>query len=148
MGAPEKGAAMISLVSRYTDAKGRRARGWLFYDAECTFCARCARWVAPILRRRGLGVAPLQDPRVSDLLNTPLGELMLAIRYLDERGEQFCGADAIIAIAREIWWAVPLLWFAKFPCGMRWMRSGYAWVAARRSCTAVVCLAESKLKEV
>ncbi len=31
---------MISLVSEYTDGKGRHARGWLFFDAECKFCTR------------------------------------------------------------------------------------------------------------
>jgi len=40
---------MISLVSEYTDGKGRHARGWLFFDAECKFCTRIARWLAPIL---------------------------------------------------------------------------------------------------
>ena len=44
---------MISLVSEYTDGKGRHARGWLFFDAECKFCTRIARWLAPILERRG-----------------------------------------------------------------------------------------------
>jgi len=59
---------MISLVNEYTDGKGRHARGWLFFDADCKFCTRIARWLAPILERRNLGVAPLQDPRVSALL--------------------------------------------------------------------------------
>src|SRR6266404_657521 len=55
---------MISLASEFTDGKGRHARGWLFFDAECGFCTRTARWLLPILERRGLAVAPLQDPRV------------------------------------------------------------------------------------
>src|SRR6266850_1176195 len=54
---------MISLVSEYTDGKGRHARGWFFFDAECRFCTRIARWLAPILEKRGLELAPLQDPR-------------------------------------------------------------------------------------
>jgi hypothetical protein len=28
---------MISLASEFTDAKGRHARGWFFFDAECGF---------------------------------------------------------------------------------------------------------------
>src|SRR5207248_463511 len=54
---------MISLVSEYTDGKGRHARGWLFFDAECKFCTRIARWLAPILEKRGMALAPLQDAR-------------------------------------------------------------------------------------
>ena len=46
---------MISLVNEYTDGKGRHARGWLFFDADCKFCTRIARWLVPILERRNLG---------------------------------------------------------------------------------------------
>src|SRR5258708_2164206 len=72
---------MISLVSEYTDGKGRHARGWLFFDAECRFCTRIARWIAPILERRGVLLGPLVDARVRALVGMPRGELM--------RGSQF-----------------------------------------------------------
>ena len=71
---------MISLASEMTDSKGRHARGWLFYDAECDFCTRIARFVAKPMRRRQLGVAPLQDPRVISLLGVPPDQLLLAVR--------------------------------------------------------------------
>src|SRR6266481_5742802 len=45
---------MISLASEFTDGKGRHARGWLFFDAECGFCTRTARW---LLRIVAAGVA-------------------------------------------------------------------------------------------
>ncbi len=67
---------MISLVSEYTDGKGRHARGWLFFDAECRFCTLIARWLAPILEKRGMALAPLQDPRVGALLGLSREELM------------------------------------------------------------------------
>ena len=73
---------MISLTSEFTDGKGRHARGWLFFDAECAFCTRIARWLAPILERRGLAVAPLQDPRVGALLGMSREELLREIRLL------------------------------------------------------------------
>jgi predicted DCC family thiol-disulfide oxidoreductase YuxK len=73
---------MISLVSEYTDGKGRHARGWLFFDAECRFCTRIARWIAPILERRGMALAPLQDPRVGALLGMPREELLFEMRFL------------------------------------------------------------------
>src|SRR3974390_1991628 len=81
-----RGAFMISLTHEYTDGKGRHARGWLFYDAEGAFCTRIPRWVAGPLYRRGLGVAPLQDPRVGSLLNVTREELLRELRYLDEGG--------------------------------------------------------------
>jgi predicted DCC family thiol-disulfide oxidoreductase YuxK len=130
---------MISLISEYTDGKGRRARGWLFFDAECEFCTRIARWLAPILERRALAVAPLQDPRVGALLGLTEAELMREMRFLLSDGSQYGGADACVALAREIWWARPLVWLARVPGLMDVLRRGYQKVAARRSCAAASC---------
>src|SRR5215470_8627188 len=134
---------MISLASEFTDRKGRHARGWLFFDAECLFCTRLARWVGPILVRHGMAVAPLQDPRVAALLGLPEEELLRELRFLLSDSAQFGGADAIVALAREIWWARPLVWLAKLPGIINVLRMGYAWVAAKRSCAAAGCVAQS-----
>ena len=127
---------MISLADEYTDGKGRHANGWLFFDAECGFCTRSARWIAPILRRRGMAVAPLQDPRVGPLLGINREVLLRELRFLLSDGMQYGGADAVVAVAREIWWARPLAWFAKLPGAMNLLHSSYRWVAAQRSCAA------------
>ncbi|HXJ12685.1 MAG TPA: DUF393 domain-containing protein [Candidatus Limnocylindrales bacterium] len=127
---------MISLANEYTDGKGPHAKGWLFFDADCRFCTRSARWIAPILRRRGMAVAPLQDPRVSALLGMNREALLMELRFLLSDGKQYGGADAVVAVAREIWWGRPLVWFAKLPGAMNLLRSGYRWVAAQRSCAA------------
>jgi predicted DCC family thiol-disulfide oxidoreductase YuxK len=134
---------MISLASPYTDGKGRHARGWLFFDANCKFCTRFARWLAPILQKRNLAVAPLQDPRVSELLGMTREELLHEIRFLLSDGTQFGGADAIVSLAKEISWAAPLVWFSNFPGGKRLLRAWYRRFAARRSCAAVSCPLES-----
>jgi predicted DCC family thiol-disulfide oxidoreductase YuxK len=130
---------MISLASEFTDGKGRHARGWLFFDAECGFCTRIARWLRPILLRRGLAVAPLQDVRVGALLGLPEAELLRELRFLLSDGKQTGGADAVLALAREIWWARPLVWVSSIPGMMAVLRRGYRWVAARRSCAAMHC---------
>ena len=130
---------MISLASEYTDGKGRHAKGWLFFDAECGFCSRIARWLAPILARRGFAVAPLQDPRVSELLGMPRQELLRELRFLLSDGRHYGGADAIIAMAQEIKWARPVVWFAKVPGTMDLLNACYRWMAERRSCAAVGC---------
>jgi predicted DCC family thiol-disulfide oxidoreductase YuxK len=130
---------MISLASEFTDGKGRHARGWLFFDAECGFCTRIARWLTPILRKQGLEVAPLQDQRVGALLGLSPGELMREMRFLLSDGSQYGGADAAVALAREIWWGWPLVWLAKIPGMKDRLRSGYRWLAARRSCSAENC---------
>jgi predicted DCC family thiol-disulfide oxidoreductase YuxK len=139
---------MISLVSEYTDGKGRHARGWLFWDAECKFCTQIARWLAPFLERRGLALAPLQDPRVGALLGMSGAELLREMRFLLTDGSQFGGADACVALAREIWWGRPLVWISKIPGMMELLHRGYRWVAASRSCAAVSCPADQSSPRV
>ena len=125
---------MISLASEMTDRKGRHARGWLFYDAECNFCTRLARWLARPLHKRGLAVAPLQDPRVGALLGLPREELLRAIRLVMSDGQQYAGAEVLVALARELWWLRPLAWIAMVPRGSSFLRWIYEYVARRRKC--------------
>ena len=130
---------MISLTSEFTDAKGRHARGWFFFDAECGFCTRIARVLAPIVRRRGMDVAPLQDPRVRALLGLSKTDLMREMRVVMAEGTHSGGADAAVALAREFWWARPLVWLARVPVVMTALRRIYRWIAIRRHCTAAHC---------
>ena len=125
---------MISLASEMTDSKGRHARGWLFFDAHCAFCTRIARLLAKPLRRRGLGLAPLQDPRVRALLGLSREELLQAIRFVSGDARQHSGADALLVLARELWWARPLVWISKIPGTMRWLHLGYNAVVKRSGC--------------
>jgi predicted DCC family thiol-disulfide oxidoreductase YuxK len=127
---------MISLTSEMTDSKGQHARGWLFYDAECNFCTRIARWLVRPMRRRRLGIAPLQDPRVGMLLGLSLEELLYAVRFLAPDGSLHSGADAFLVLAREFWWARPLIWIARIPGARGVIHAGYRYVARNRRCQA------------
>lgn len=127
---------MISLASEMTDRKGRHARGWLFFDAECEFCTRTAAWLSPVMRRRGLDMAPLQDPRVGALLGLSRKELRRTIRLVMADGTQHLGADVVLAVANELEWAWPLQWMVKIPGILPAMRVVYQWVARRRRCPA------------
>jgi len=86
-----------------TDSKGRHARGWLFFDAECEFCSGIATWLMGPMKRRGLAVAPLQDPRVGSLLGLSQGELLRAICFVRTNGSRHMGVSAVLAVARELW---------------------------------------------
>jgi predicted DCC family thiol-disulfide oxidoreductase YuxK len=130
---------MISLASEYTDGKGRHAKGWLFFDADCRFCTRIARWLAPILLRRGMAVAPLQDPRVGSLLGLTREQLLRELRFLLSDGTQYGGANAVLAVARQIWWCHPLVWLSMIPGMMDLLHAGYRWIAQQRSCAAASC---------
>jgi predicted DCC family thiol-disulfide oxidoreductase YuxK len=129
---------MISLTSEFTDTKGRHARGWLFYDADCAFCVKIVRALAPTLQKRNFALAPLQDPRVSALLGLSQTELLLEMRLLLSDGQQAGGADAAVALAHKIWWARPLVWLSKLPGMMKLLRRAYRWIAAHRKCSAAI----------
>src|SRR5713101_4638960 len=133
---------MISLANEFTDGKGRHARGWLFFDAECAFCTRIARWLVPILERRGLALAPLQDPRVGALLGLSREELLREMRFVLADGSRTGGAEAAVALAQEIWWWRPLVWLARVPGAMGLMRTIYQRFARSRQCAATGCPAE------
>jgi predicted DCC family thiol-disulfide oxidoreductase YuxK len=135
---------MISLISELTDRKGPHARGWLFFDAECALCTRVARFLAGPMRRRGLEVAALQDPRVGALLGLSQQELLRAVRFVGPDGRQFAGADALLGVAKELWWAQPLAWLATIPGILPALRAGYRWGATRWNCHANYCVAVSR----
>jgi len=131
---------MISLSSVYTDGKGRHADGWFFYDANCAFCTRIALRLEPILARRSLAIAPLQDPRVASLLGLTSEELLREMKFLHSDGRQLGGASAAIAIAQNIWWARPLVWLSKIPGMMSILESIYRQISARRSCASAASI--------
>lgn len=93
-----------------------------------------------------MALAPLQDPRVAALLALPHDELMKEMQFLLSDGSRYGGADAAVELAREIWWATPLVWFSKIPGAMEILRKGYRWVAANRSCSAAQCPVEQSSK--
>jgi len=132
---------MISLTSEFTDTKSRHARGWLFFDADCHFCVKIARALAPTLQKRNFALAPLQDPRVGALLGLSQSELLLEMRLLLSNGQQAGGADAAVAFAHEIWWARPLVWLARLPGMMQLLRRAYRSTAAHRKCSAAISCA-------
>jgi predicted DCC family thiol-disulfide oxidoreductase YuxK len=127
---------VISLTSEITDGKGRHARAWLFFDAECQFCTGIAAAIEPSMKRRGLAVAPLQDPRVRALLGVSATELQRTIRYLTPNGSYYSGGNALLSLAREFWWARLLIWMARIPGAAPVMRAGYEWIARHRRCPA------------
>jgi acetyl esterase len=134
-------APMISLITEMTDSKGRKARaGWVFFDGDCGFCMSIARRLRPMLEPRGFAIATLQDPRVREQLSLPERELLAELRVLAHDGRQFGGADAIIYLARQVWWAWPLWALAQVPGIRPALRFAYRWIAARRHCLGGVCV--------
>jgi predicted DCC family thiol-disulfide oxidoreductase YuxK len=131
---------MISLSSEMTDAKGSRTpRGWVFFDRDCPTCTSLARRFRRPLEKRGFGLAGLQDFRVQSLLDLPREELLREMRVATAEGKIYGGADAIVYLARQIWWAWPLYAAAKLPGVPRILGVCYRWFADHRTCSSGVC---------
>jgi len=109
-------------------------RGWLMFDAACTFCTRAAKRIQPSLARWGIGVIPLQTDWVRSLLAERNEPLLKEIRFLNAKGDLTGGAEALVEVAKKFWWAQPIAWVARVPGVMPLLRKAYAAVAARRHC--------------
>ena len=133
---------MISLSSEMTDTKGRHAaRGWVFFDRECSVCTSLARRFRRTLETRGFGLATLQDPRVRALLDLPSEDLLREMRVATGDGKIYGGAEAIVFLSRQIWWAWPLYAAAKLPGVLRILETCYRWFADHRTFSPGSCSA-------
>jgi predicted DCC family thiol-disulfide oxidoreductase YuxK len=136
---------MISLSSEMTDSKGRRAsHGWVFFDRDCNICISLARRFRKTFEKRGLGLAALQDPRVAALLDLPPEQLLREMRVITSDDRVYGGADAIVYLTRQIWWAWPIYIAAQLPGMRRIFRAGYCWFADHRNCSSGMCAVAQK----
>jgi predicted DCC family thiol-disulfide oxidoreductase YuxK len=131
---------MISLNSEITDMKGSCAsRGWICFDRDCSVCRSLAHRFRQTLESRGFGLAALQDPRVQALLDLPPHKLLQEMRVATSEGRIYGGAQAVIYLSRQIWWAWPLYALAQLP-GVPWVLDAcYRWFANHRTCVGGVC---------
>jgi predicted DCC family thiol-disulfide oxidoreductase YuxK len=131
---------MISLSAEMTDTKGRRAvRGWIFFDRDCSVCTSLVRRFRRTFEKRGFGLAALQDPRVAALLALPPEDLLREMRVITNEGEIHGGAEAVVYLARQVWWAWPLYAAAQLPGVPRILDAGYRWFADHRPCSSGTC---------
>jgi predicted DCC family thiol-disulfide oxidoreductase YuxK len=131
---------VISLSSEITDAKGRRARrGWVFFDRDCSICTSLANRFRHTLEARGFGLAALQDPRAQALLDVPPAELLREMRLVTAEGQIYGGAEAIVYLSSQIWWAKPIYVAAKIPGVMAMLKACYRWFADHRTCLGGTC---------
>jgi predicted DCC family thiol-disulfide oxidoreductase YuxK len=107
--------------------------GWVLYDAECPFCRRWAARFEKILTLHGFDLSPLQSPWVRECFDLPELELFSRLRVLTRDGRDLTGAEALVFIARHIWWAWPLYPISKLPGFLPLGRILYDRIASSRS---------------
>lgn len=112
-------------------------RGWIFYDGDCRYCTAAADRLARLFRRRGFYFVPLQTPWVQKSLGLQPDAPLKEMRVLTEEDQDLGGADAIVFLARKIWWAWPFYSLARLPGTRRMLDRTYRWIAAHRGCTHI-----------
>jgi predicted DCC family thiol-disulfide oxidoreductase YuxK len=111
------------------------ARGWIFYDSACASCRQAAKTLGHFFGRRGFYFLPLQMPWAQKHLGLEPKALLKKMRVLTAKGEGFGGAEAVLYLARQVWWARPVYWLAKISVIHRAIDFGYRWIARHRGCT-------------
>jgi predicted DCC family thiol-disulfide oxidoreductase YuxK len=107
-------------------------RGWIGYDAECSLCRGWVRRWEPTLTPRGFVFIPLQDVFWRNRFSLPPGVIPDEMKLLLPDGALLGGAEAMVCLARAIWWLAPPAWLAWLPV-FRWATvAGYRWVARHR----------------
>jgi hypothetical protein len=120
-------------------------RGWFFYYGRFPKCRIGAERFYRILHARGFGLAPLQTPWVHERLGlTSLDEM----KVLTHTNQVLGGADALIYLAGQVWWAWPLSILCRLP-GMRALIWDlYRWIARNRYCLGGTCQIHSASNEM
>jgi len=131
-----------------TDNNASRSAGCVFYDGECRLCVGWAERMRGTLGRRSFELLPLQSPDAVQQLGISQRNLLVEMRLRLADGRSLGGADAIVEIARRIWWAWPLWAISRIPFVMPVLRAGYRVLAANRHCVNGVCLITHRSKHL
>jgi predicted DCC family thiol-disulfide oxidoreductase YuxK len=137
---------LISLHTEITDNNAAQTAGRVFYDGECHLCLAWARRWRGALGRRHFHLLPLQSPDAARRLGMAVPDLPGEMRLLLADGRNLGGADALVEIARRIWWAWPLWAGSRIPGAMPVLRAGYRVLAANRHCANGICLITHRSK--
>jgi predicted DCC family thiol-disulfide oxidoreductase YuxK len=113
--------------------------GWILYDGSCGFCRRWIPFWENALRRRGFGIASLQEEWVMEKLKLPMEKLLDDLRSLLADGTHVAGADVYRYAMRRIWWALPLYLFSVLPGFCRVFDFGYRMFARNRYRVSAAC---------
>lgn len=119
--------------------KDNSPAGWILYDESCGFCRRWVPFWENPLRRRGFGIAPLQEDWVMEKLQLPPEKLLDDLRLLLADGTHLAGAEVYRYAMRRIWWALPLYLFSVLPGCRRVFDSGYRMFARNRYRVSAKC---------
>src|SRR5947208_10042115 len=91
----------------------------------CRSCTASARRFGRIFRRRGFLFLPLQTNWVMKRFDLEPGAPLDEMKVLTADGRDIGGGDAMIFLARHIWWAWPFPALARLPGMHKLLHLGY-----------------------
>ncbi|MEW6159995.1 MAG: DUF393 domain-containing protein, partial [Verrucomicrobiota bacterium] len=128
---------MNTEITKVSDAENAGG-GWIFYDDDCPRCRALARLSRNRLLDRGFHFAPLQEDWVRQVLG-PTASKPTEMKLLTGSGLVLGGADALVRLAREIWFLRPFTALTLLPGMLPLLRGLYRRFAANRSCANGSC---------
>ena len=122
-----------------TEISATEPTGWIFFDADCRFCAANRRRWGRIFERRGFAWLPLQTAGTAERLGVTPEQLMAEMWVLPTGGRPLNGVDAWIGLMRHVWWLKPLARVLGLPGIKLVALAVYRWIARHRYCLAGQC---------
>ena len=105
------------------------------------------RRLASVLTRRRFQFRTLQSPEAPQRLGMSGRALFHEMRLLLADGRNLGGADAVVEIARRIWWAWPLWLLSQMPGARPLLHAAYRIIAANHHCIGDACGVESSARD-
>lgn len=117
-----------------TDNNLKKPTGWIFYDAECTFCVRAMKRFNRLFAQSGFCWLPAQTPGTAKRLGIEESSLREEMKVLLAGGRVVGGVDAWAALFRSVWWLWPLGVLLSAPLIHWFGEKCYRWIARNRHC--------------
>ncbi|BBX02458.1 thiol-disulfide oxidoreductase [Mycolicibacterium moriokaense] len=106
--------------------------GTLFFDGNCGMCTRARDFLVRHNRTGDLETEPLQAPSVAERLGVPEDRLLDSVRWLDQSGAVYSGAEAAnAAVSVALGTRLPILIY-RIPGIRQAEEAVYRWVADHR----------------
>jgi len=125
------------------ELNAKRFSQWVLYDNQCGFCSRWVRFWQPVLAKRDIGIAGLQEPWVIERLGLTGDELLHDIRLLTAENAVIPGANVYLQVTQQIWWAWPFYAVFSLPGLNQLMHLAYRWFARNRHRISHTCKLEA-----
>ena len=100
------------------EGSGFARSGTIYFDASCGMCSASARRLRRFVSPHGFVLVPLQDPGAAQILGLAPGVIPDEMKLRTHDGQILGGADALLYVARLVWWMWPIWAMLRVP-GMK-----------------------------